>query len=131
MRLNRTGRKFAVVYVAVTLTVFVCQELTRVPITLVHEVAFLVGMEVGFRLVTLDYWPFKLLCLLGQIPGLGALTRVVLESEYAFLALIPIGAPLYFCLGWMCEEIAELLRRRLFPDPPPPRGDDPPGWQPS
>lgn len=129
MRLNRTGRKFAVFYVAVTLTVFVCQELTRVPITLVHDLAFVVGMKVGFLPVTLDYWPFKLLCLLGQIQGLGALTRV-LDSEYVFLALISIGAPLYFCLGWMCEEIVELARRRSFPDPPAPRGDDPPGWQP-
>ena len=129
MRLNRTGRKFAVVYVAVTLTVFVCQELTFVPITLVHHVAWVIYWELAFLCLGLNYWSIGLYSLSQQIPGLGTLTRV-LASEYAFLALIPIGAPLYFCLGWICGEIADLLRRRFFPDPPAPRGDDPPGWQP-
>jgi len=56
MRLNRTGRKFAVVYVAVTLTVFVCQELTRVPITLVHHVAWVIYWELAFLCLGLNYW---------------------------------------------------------------------------
>ena len=39
MRLNRTGRKFAVFYVAVTLTIFVGLELDRIPLTFVHVLA--------------------------------------------------------------------------------------------
>ena len=128
MRLNRTGRKFAVFYVAVTLTIFVGLELDRIPLTFVHVLATKVFVMLALLWWALNHWVFVLTRLSGQILGVETLTRM--PSEYTFLTTIPIGAPLYFCLGWICGEIAELLRRRFFPDPPPPRGDDPRGWQP-
>ena len=58
MKLNRTGRKFAVFYVAVTLTIFVGLELDRIPLTFVHVLATKVFVMLALLWWALNHWVF-------------------------------------------------------------------------
>ena len=83
MKLNRTGRKFAMFYVAVMLTFLVCGALASVGVPLVSDVALWAYWELAFLALGRNYWMFFVDSLFRHFPGFGVLA-IALDSEYGF-----------------------------------------------